>query len=123
MGRKRYIDGKSYQFNDFTVSHVGKEDTNPETFDYPKEDPTDIGLSIRVHKVLGMGNFRYLEIAVYNQGFDEAVEMDLQPGESINFYGKYTKDKGRKIDFEKVSINLPMQVERYKGRPTKASEL
>jgi hypothetical protein len=119
-GRKK---DKSYLFTDYTISHVGQEDENPEEFGYPKDNPVNTGLSIRVHKVLGMGKFEYIEVALYNQAMEEAVEMDFMQGESITFYGKYKVDKGKKQDFKKVSINLPMQIDRYKGRTAKASEI
>jgi hypothetical protein len=124
MPNKRYKNGKSYDFTDWTITHLGKDKDNPDVFPYPKDKPVAEGLSIRVHKVIARGKFRHIEIACYNQAFDSVADMELQPGEMIHFFGRYEKEKGKKLDFEKVAINLPLQVDRAGAeRTAKASEI
>ena len=124
-----YVNGENYLFEDFTVcgeTHSkGKITSNPRSFYYKSKTTGKraTGLSIRVKQVVGMGKITYLEVSLYGAAFKDAKALDLTKGNRISFFGRFGITKGRTQDFKNVSINDPLQIERFHARKAKPSEI
>ena len=115
-------------FEEWTIQSFqwvkGKTEPNPRKFRYPKDKPTDDGLSIWVEKAVSFGNVEYMELSFYGSAFAEAERLNLQPDELVDFAGCAYTTKGRKLDFRKMDINRPKHIRRTPAlREAKASEL
>ena len=125
---KERVEGKKYPFIGYTVQgdgydSKGRKVENPRVFGYPKKKPTKKGLSIKVNQVIGFGEVDYLEVVCYGSAFDEVKALNLTKGDLIDFYGRFEIEHGTKLDFEKVVINDPLQIRRFKGRAPTHAEL
>ena len=117
-------------FRGVLTNHRTHEDgsvkrTNPHTFEYEIENPEGKrkkkikrpALSIRIWREVGFGSIGFAEVTCFGEALDSAIELKLEPGDSIDAYGRYSVrvwegDKVGRQDVPSLAVNGRLQIRR-----------